>query len=250
IGGVVVAVAGDTDAPNIYPGADETFDDEVDFDCDGANGIELSELMAGEMLITEVMINADIFQSGSAEDGEWVEIYNNSGEQVRINGMTVTVTNTSSGSATSDTIPSDATDPDVVVGVDEYIVFVRTDENGISSEVSVYNYDEAFGFSNSSERQISVSEGTTTFDDITYDSTWPYAGDVAMSLSSDLYLPDVEGTRADDTVNDDFEDATSGDPFWCEATGAYYTDTDDADGDEDTTETILGSPGVDNPVCE
>ena len=74
------------DDNTVFPGAADSYGDNIDQDCDGADGtaLQLSELLEGDLLLTELMPNP---ASVSDSDGEWVELYNATDSPISLNGL-------------------------------------------------------------------------------------------------------------------------------------------------------------------
>ena len=70
----------------VYPGAPDSYGDGIDQDCDGSDGqaLTLSDLVAGDLWITEAM--PDPSAVGDSY-GEWVELYNNTDSPVSLDGL-------------------------------------------------------------------------------------------------------------------------------------------------------------------
>ncbi len=71
---------------SIYPGAPDSYGDGIDQDCDGADGtaLQLSELVEGDILLTEVMPDPKLV---SDTDGEWIELYNTTESPISLDGL-------------------------------------------------------------------------------------------------------------------------------------------------------------------
>ncbi|MCK6505464.1 lamin tail domain-containing protein [Myxococcota bacterium] len=76
----------DTDAA-VNPDAEEDDGDLVDNDCDGM--VDEGEWSSGDLFVTEIMNNP---LAASDPNGEWFEIYNDSGRDLVLNGLVITST--------------------------------------------------------------------------------------------------------------------------------------------------------------
>ncbi len=171
-----------------------------------APGTTLSGLSAGDLVISEVMVDPSAV---SDYRGEWFEIYNNTADTVDLNGLVV-----SCGGNNGFTL----TGSSLVAGGATALFSVRSNDgvNGGMTNVDVeYSYgDCSFNYTDS----LSIGDGSTTFDSVSWTSSYPFSAGVSMTL----------GTLSA-TANDS---ASS----WCAATNTY------GDGD-------LGAPGTANDTC-
>ncbi len=205
----------DADA-SIYPGAGEIADDGIDQDCDGADEIsppQLAGLSAGALIVTEIMKKP----SGDGDAGEWLEIRNQTSEDVDLLGLVVYDLK-----ADSFTVESS-----VVVAAGGYAILGISDDAAINGGVTVdyaYGYgadkEPVFKLGNSGD-EVYLGYGETVFDSVIYDNdTFP--DDTGASLS-------LDPGSLDAAANDDGSS-------WCDALSTF------GDGDR-------GTPGADNDLC-
>lgn len=73
--------------PAVNPGVTEIDDDGIDQDCDGFDSqVVLDDLVPGDLVITEIMIDPDPLANSN---GEWFEIYNDSPDGVDLKGLVI-----------------------------------------------------------------------------------------------------------------------------------------------------------------
>jgi hypothetical protein len=170
----------------------------------GPQGI--SNLQAGDLMISEVMHNPEMVVDYR---GEWIEIYNNSGAELNLNGLQI-----GNGVESGVTVGQDLIVADggyVVLGV-----YASSVGNGGYSPDYVYSYGNLRLRKNTT---LTLSNGSTTVDTFSYSSsTHDTTAGSALSLNS------LNPNDADSASN------------WCASTSSY------GDGD-------LGTPGASNDVC-
>jgi len=192
--------------PAVHGGAIEAHDG-VDNDCDGL--YDEGVLPADALVITEVMRDPDAFADS---DGEWFELFNNTG--VAINLVGALVYDLGSDSFT--------VDDDLWIPVGEHALLGRDDDPAVNGDVSLdYVYGSAMSLANGEDELFVELDGVIldalpAFDDV----DWPDSAGHSMSLDPLAYDPALN----DDPVN------------WCDAPTAW------AGAD-------FGSPGEANPTC-
>ncbi len=200
----------DTDA-EVAPGLEEIVGDGVDQDCDGGDTVSVSALAAGELIITEIMSKPDVV---SDDYGEWIELYNASGEAVDLEGLTVSATDAALSFTVEGSLP---------VAAGGYVVLVRDGDDAVNGGVPWdYDYRSDLGLDNDRET-LTIASSARTLDSVSYDdqSFFPDDDGYAMSLDPD---------HTDGTENDEGQ-------YWCSASSDY------GDGD-------FGTPGEENDACD
>ena len=166
----------------------------------------LSDITEGDLVISEIMLDPDAVADWR---GEWIEIYNAHTEAVDINGLNVV-----SGGETGFTV-----DAELIIEAGEYAVLANyqlSSLNGGNTEVDFqYNYSN---FKLLGIDSVQLSYNGTTFDTVSYDSTYP------LEAGRSLITKDL------DTTNNDSADG------WCYSFSTYGS------GD-------AGTPGAQNDGC-
>ena len=203
----------DSDA-DANPDGTEVPQDGIDQDCDGDDPpYTVSDLIEGDLVITEVMNNPYAVSDGS---GEWFEIYNNAGGTIDLDGLYVYDAD-SDGFSVSGTL--ELSDGD-------YLVMGLEDDTGLNGGVEV---DYVYGASDmalaNGDDEIYLSESAsmvTLIDGIEWDDGETFPDPIGSSM-----MLDVDATDAED--NDDGEN-------WCKSTS-------ELDGGDRAT------PGYENDEC-
>lgn len=199
----------DADAA-INPGADEQQQTQVDEDCDGM--VDEGNWAPGDLAITEIMTNPDRVLDPM---GEYIEIYNNSGRRLTLNGLII-----ESGAEMHQISTSDGSL--IVLNDGEFYVLAINGDLGTNGEVPVgYTYS-GISLSNESD-DLSLWAGQIEIDRVVWDDG--------------ATMPDPSGASM--VVDNIFYNATSNDDpdKWCVAVGRWDDRTDE------------GSPGEDNGLC-
>lgn len=203
----------DDDDPTSYPGAEEIADDNKDNDCNGMIDETGDGWAAGSLVITEIMNNP-----GKTTDnkGEWFEVYNNSGSDVYLDGLTImsTVDND------SHTIPVDA---GLLVEDGGYVVLAKsgviTENGGVTAD---YVYGNDITLSNEDDNLLIYGEGQL-IDGVSWDDG--------------ATMPDPDGGSL--TLDPWYTNSTDNDlpGWWCAALDEWAVGSD------------AGSPGSENELC-
>jgi hypothetical protein len=194
-----VADYGDCDDgdASVYPGASEVCEDGVDQDCDGmdetCSGLAtIGDLLAGDLVITEIMANPAAVSDSA---GEWFEVLNRTTFDVDLEGLVLSDLGTDSHTVSGS----------LVVASGAYVVFGNNADSGTNGGLAVdYEYPSSWYLSNGSD-EIVLDNGSITIDSVVWDSSWSISSGYSLQLD-----PSAE----DATINDDVA-------YWCEATTVY-----------------------------
>jgi hypothetical protein len=152
-----------------------------------------ADLSVGDLLITEFMANPSAVTDAN---GEWFEVYNNSGVTVGIGELIL------ADNAGSHTVNSAAT-----IAADDYAVFCRNSASTTNGGVTCdYEYGSDLALSNSGD-VITLEYGGVTFDEVDF-SAW--SGGTTSGASMALAF----GEQIFDDSDNDTED------YWCDSTTA------------------------------
>ncbi len=170
-------------------------------------------LVAGDLVVTEIMYNP--YAGGTISDtaGEWFEIYNNTDKSFDLGGVVV-----SDGSKDSFTIASGS----VIAAKGYFVLGISADTTTNGGVTVTYAYAKQMTLNNTFDT-ISLTSNGVLVDSVTYDITkgWPNVNGVTLSLSPSS----TTASGNDDPVN------------WCGATSAL------SGGDK-------GTPGAVNDACQ
>ncbi len=174
--------------------------------------VDISNLSAGDLLVTEIMHDPS---SVIYYKGEWLEVYNNSAFYVDLNGLEVS----DSGSDIF------VVDESVALRPGEYAVFAVRDNPAVNGGIEGVDFRYIYGSEMilAANDDITLSYGIVTFDTVAWDSgSFPATSGVAMELGTGSF---------DATSNDDGSN-------WCGSSLTYgdgdYGSPGDANGDCDT----------------
>ena len=174
-----------------------------------AHAVPLSAVPVGGLVISEIQHNPD---ATADYRGEYVEIYNAHSDEIDINGLIV-----NSAGDTGFTV-----NQSITVAAGDYVVLAARSNsatNGGNTEVDFQYAYPAVRFGNNDS--ISISDGTTTFDSVNYNtSDYPIEAGAALILDNDT----LDGSSNDSGQN------------WCTSGNVYGT------GD-------FGTPGTANDGC-
>lgn len=207
----------------VNPDETEVRGNTVDEDCDGeADPYVLSDLSAGDLVISEIMINPAAVADSL---GEYIEVYNNSGGAVDVEGLYFTNDSSRSAEVTSGVVVTSAEVADgayFVIGPDSdsatnggYSPDATYAWGGASGEFSVGNSGEIIGM-------YSDSGETLLLDEVDFTESDYFGTPVGNSMSLDTPYLD--------------EEANDHGGHWCDASTAM------TGGD-------LGTPGAANDSC-
>ena len=157
--------------PNVNPGMVEVCDeDDRDEDCNGEDApYGMTDLSSGDLLITEVMPDPN---NTTDATGEWIEIYNNSGGEVDLDGLHIR--DDSSGTTLSGETRFDD---------GEYVVLARSSSGDVTPDAT---YGTNFSLNNDAD-SVTLYESSsqdTTYDSVDYDGFDITTG-YSLSLSPD-----------------------------------------------------------------
>lgn len=166
----------------------------------------VNSLFAGDLVISEVMVDT---ASTADYRGEWFEIYNNTANEINLNGLSIAC-----GGNTGFTISSNTT----IAAGEEFLFAVRSNaasNGGMSNVDYAYSYSAcAFGYTDS----IALENTSITIDSVSWTTDFSFDTGVSMTLGT-----------LDASLND-----SSG--YWCAGTSTYGL------GD-------AGTPGAANDTC-
>ena len=180
--------------------------------CSGATtstSVSVDQLVAGDLVITEVMNNPDAVLD---ENGEWLEIWNGSGVVVNLQGIEIVDDDGNQFQVVSS----------IIVAAEDHVVLGVSADRSENGDVDVAAaWGTTLGLGNGLDG-VTLMAGGQVIDEVHWDDgvVFPNAVGVAMSLDS--------GFR---TALDNDDGAN-----WCGAETAYGS------GD-------LGTPGTENPAC-
>jgi hypothetical protein len=160
----------------------------------GGPSVGISELAAGDLVVTEVMFNPHGLSAGgdgsdsSDSTGEWFEIYNAKDVAVNLRGLVLT--DVDSTRAQTHTIASD-----VVVAAGSYVVLGNSTSRSVNGDVPVayaWPADGSWTLGNNAGDEIVLKAGSLVIDAVAYTNAdsdgdgvkdWPDVKGFSMSLN-------------------------------------------------------------------
>ena len=167
----------------------------------------LAALLPGDLIITEIMPNPDAVTDAN---GEYFEIYNNSGVELDLQGLEIY----DDGGDTESIITSTTVDADSYADI-------CVNSDSITNGGFDCDYAGGFNLANTSDELYLAYDGTV-FDSVAWDTAGDWTVDAGVSMSLDPDLLDAD-------LNDEAD-------AWCSSSSSY------GDGD-------LGTPGDANDAC-
>ncbi len=151
----------------------EECDDGNNTDGDACSAIceveDHKEIKKGDLVISEIMTDPSAVKD---EDGEWFEMYNNTSEELNLNGCEVFDDNSDSFKIKGD----------LIISAKSYIVLGRNDNKSENGDLSIdYKYTN-FELANT-EDEIFIECSDIEIDAVEYISSWPLFSNVSMILS-------------------------------------------------------------------
>jgi hypothetical protein len=169
----------------------------------------VADLGPGDLVITEILKDSTAV---SDDFGEWFEVYNASGHEVDLEGMTIR----------DDGSDSHVVSGSLVVAAGAYVVFGVDSDTAVNGGVDVdYAWGNDLTLGNGDD-EIYLEYGGVVFDAVLYDGGTDWVDPSGASLTLDPASRDAD-------LNDDGAN-------WCEGSSSF------GDGD-------LGTPGADNDAC-
>ncbi len=203
----------DDDDSSSYPGAEEVEDDGKDNDCDGMIDETGEGWAQGSLVITEILNNPG--KTGDHK-GEWFEIYNASGNDVYLDGLSFI--STIDGDAHQ--VPADA---ELLLVADGYMVLARNGQTSQNGGVTAdYVYGSDITLSNETD-ELKIYAQETLIDSVAWDDGSTMPDPDGASLNLDPWY----------TTSTDNDDPA----WWCVSRDAWGATTD------------KGSPGEGNELC-
>ena len=142
------------------------------FTANSAQALTVDDLNEGDLVITEIMHDpVQVFDYR----GEWIEIYNNSGDSVDLNGLILS-------DQTGESISINAS---ITIADGDYALLaarINSTQNGGMSNVD-YQYNRNSFRLNPSDAIVLSNSGGTTIDSVVYNTTSSHPSSVGKSLN-------------------------------------------------------------------
>jgi hypothetical protein len=181
-------------------------------DNDNTDDTNQPSLAAGSLVINEFM--ADPAAPVNDDNGEWIELYVNTTEEINLNGLVIR----------DEDVNSFTIDSDLIVQPGDYVLLGRNADTLSNGGVAIdYEYTD-FTLGNGSD-EIIIESGSVEVDRVVYD------------FGTDWSALDVSGASAN--LDSSFRNALTNDSAtaWCNPTNSY-------DGGNN-----FGTPGAANESC-
>ena len=199
-GDVIAGTDCDDSDPNISPvvATDGTnVVDGIDNDCDGIadedSFFDISVLVAGDLIITEIMPDPTAV---SDANGEWFEIYNDTGVGLNLDGL----------GFMDDGSDDFTVSGDLYLPADEYLVLGKSADTSTNGGLDVdYEYGSGMGLTNTSD-EIHIYTPSDFIDSVAWDNGATFPDQAGATIALD------PGTSAADN-DSGFS--------WCEGTSTY-----------------------------
>ena len=199
-GDVVAGTDCDDSVATTNPGVTDdgtSVEDGLDNNCNGFVDedafLDISALVAGDLIITEIMPDPAAVNDS---EGEWFEIYNDTGVDLNLNGLG---------------FMDDGSQDFLVSGnlyllADGYLVFGKNADTSVNGGVEVdYEYGSGMGLTNTSDA-IHMYTSADIIDSVAWDNGATFPNPTGASIALD---PGTSAADNDDGAN------------WCEGTSAY-----------------------------
>lgn len=168
------------------------------------------DLISGDLVITEIMINPDPIADG---DGEWFEVYNDAGADVNLRGLRIH----------DDATNNHVINTDVIVAAGGYAVIGINGNTALNGGVPLdYSYQGAAFVLDNPGDEVAISFNNTTISRVAYVAP-PFIVTAGASIN-------LDPSAYNETDNDS-------DANWCPTPTAVFGTGQ------------RGSPGADNEVC-
>ena len=145
-----------------------------------AQAVPLSSVNAGELVVSEIM-----HDPASVADyrGEYIEIHNTLGVEVDINGLVVNTSNEAGFTVNQS----------IIVPAGGYVVLGASSNSGNNGGNGNVDFQYSYSsFKLGKNDSVTISDGSTTFDTVSYTaSTFPISGGAAFVSSKIVIYPET-----------------------------------------------------------